>query len=160
MTALGISLLVVGAIVIVIEAHVPTLGILGGPGLIALGVGAVLAISGLGAGIILGVLTALVLTAIGGGVLYASVRKGLAARRRPVRAGPERLIGHVGVVQSWASSGGKVLLDGALWRARHSWTLDDHQDEPLHPGDQVVVERLSGLTLGVRRAEDWELSAW
>jgi hypothetical protein len=27
----------------------------------------------------------------------------------------------------------------------------------LHNGDAVVVERVSGLTLGVRPAEDWEL---
>ena len=27
----------------------------------------------------------------------------------------------------------------------------------LHEGDPVVVERLDGLTLSVRRAEDWEL---
>ena len=53
MTALGVSLLVIGAIVIVVEAHVPTLGLLGGPGVIALGVGAMLAISGLGGGVAL-----------------------------------------------------------------------------------------------------------
>ena len=44
MTALGVSLLIVGAIVIVAEAHVPSLGMLGGPGVIAIGVGAVWAV--------------------------------------------------------------------------------------------------------------------
>ncbi len=29
----------------------------------------------------------------------------------------------------------------------------------LHEGDSVVVERVSGLTLSVRRAEEWELIA-
>ena len=47
MTALGVSLLIVGAILILVEAHVPTLGVLGGPGVVALGVGAVLAVLGL-----------------------------------------------------------------------------------------------------------------
>jgi len=28
----------------------------------------------------------------------------------------------------------------------------------LHEGDQVVVERVSGLTLCVRKAEEWELN--
>ena len=28
----------------------------------------------------------------------------------------------------------------------------------LHEGDPIVVERLDGLTLAVRRAEDWELA--
>jgi membrane protein implicated in regulation of membrane protease activity len=36
--------------------------------------------------------------------------------------------------------------------------MRDEPEEPeLHAGDPVVVERLSGLTLSVRRAEDWEL---
>ena len=39
------------------------------------------------------------------------------------------------------------------WRARRSWP-----DEPaLAEGDQVVVEQVQGLTLSVRRAEEWEV---
>jgi membrane-bound serine protease (ClpP class) len=156
MTALGVSLLIVGAIVIVAEAHVPSLGLLGGPGVIAIGVGAVLAISGLGGGIALAVIAALLLAAIGVGAVALSVTKGLAVRRRRVRAGPEGLIGHLGVVRSWAEPTGSVLVDGALWRARRS-IVDEHGAE-LHAGDQVVVEHLTGLTVGVRRAEEWELT--
>jgi membrane-bound serine protease (ClpP class) len=155
MTALGVSLLIVGAIVIVAEAHVPTLGMLGGPGVVAVGLGAVLAVSGLGGGLALALITALVLVASGIGVVALSLHKGLAVRRRRVRAGPEGLIGHLGVVRSWAESTGSVLVDGALWRARRS-ILDEEVCE-LHTGDPVVVEHLSGLTVGVRRAEDWEL---
>ena len=29
----------------------------------------------------------------------------------------------------------------------------------LHQGDRVIVERLTGLTLSVRPAEEWELIA-
>lgn len=155
MTALGISLLVIGAIVVTVEAHVPTLGILGGPGVLALGVGAVLAVSGLGGGIALGLLMALLLVAGGAGVLLLSVRKAAGARRRRVTAGPERLVGHLGVVRRWREPVGDVLVDGALWRARRSW--GDEQRDPLNEGDPIVVERLDGLTLAVRPAEDWEL---
>jgi membrane-bound ClpP family serine protease len=42
MTELGMALLVVGAIMILAEAHVQSLGALGGPGVVALGAGAVL----------------------------------------------------------------------------------------------------------------------
>jgi membrane-bound serine protease (ClpP class) len=155
MTALGISLLVVGAIVIVVEAHVPTLGMLGGPGVVALGVGTVLAVSGLGGGIVLALVTALALIAAGIGVLAFSLHKAAGARRRRISAGPERLIGHLGVVRKWHEPVGDVLVDGALWRARRSW-CDDELAE-LHEGDPIVVERLDGLTLAVRPAEDWEL---
>jgi membrane-bound ClpP family serine protease len=156
MTALGVSLLIVGAIVIVAEAHVPSLGMLGGPGVLALGVGAVLAVSGLGGGIALAVIAALLLVSIGVGAVALSVTKGLAVRRRRVRAGPEGLIGHTGVVRSWAEPTGSVLVDGALWRARRS--IVDEEGAELHAGDRVVVEHLTGLTVGVRRAEEWELT--
>jgi membrane-bound serine protease (ClpP class) len=163
MTALGVSLLVVGSILVVVEAHVPTLGALGAPGVVALASGAVLTVAGLGGGVVVGVLAALLLTAVSAGVLTVSVRKGMATRRRRITAGPEGLIGHVGVVRSWHERAGKVLVDGALWHARRTQGVfeDDDPDDAvpeLHPGDHIVVERLSGLTLGVRPAEDWELS--
>ena len=50
------ALLVVGAVVAVAEAHYPTHGIAGGLGVVVMAVGAVLAISGLGAGVLLGLL--------------------------------------------------------------------------------------------------------
>ena len=46
---------------------------------------------------------------------------------------------------------GQVFIDGALWRARPC--LEDD----LTVGDQVVVERVNGLVLSVRRAEEWEI---
>jgi membrane-bound ClpP family serine protease len=157
MTALGVSLLCVGALLILLEAHVPTLGVLGGPGVLALGAGAVLAVIGLGGGVVLGVVAALLLAGAAGGVLAVSVGKGVAVRRRRVRAGPESLIGHVGVVRSWDAVTGCVQVDGALWRARRSVLDDDSDREDLQPGDAVVVDHLQGLTVGVRRAEEWEL---
>lgn len=155
MTALGIVLLVLGAVLVAIEAHVPRLGVLGAPGTIALGAGAILAISGLGGGIAVGVLAALALVGVAAGTLLITFRKGFAVRHRRVRAGPERLLGQVGVVRSWEESSGKVLVDGALWQARRS--LTDDEPAALHNGDSIVVERLDGLTLCVRPAEDWEL---
>lgn len=156
MTALGVSLLCVGALLILLEAHVPTLGVLGGPGVIALGAGAVLAVLGLGGGVVLGVVSALLLAGVAGSVLAISVGKGVAVRRQRVRAGPESLIGHLGTVRSWTGTTGSVLVDGALWRACRS-ALDDEDEADLHPGDEVVVDHRDGLTIRVRRAEEWEL---
>jgi membrane-bound serine protease (ClpP class) len=152
MTAIGIALLVVGAIVVTVEAHVPSLGMLGGPGVVALAVGAVLAVGGLGGGIALGVLAAILVTAVGVGVVGISVAKGKAVGRRRARTD---LVGRLGVVRRWDDPDGTVLVDGALWTARPS--LPD--GESLCSGDRIVVERVSGLTLCVRKAEDWELVA-
>jgi membrane-bound serine protease (ClpP class) len=158
MTALGVSLLFVGALLILLEAHVPTLGALGGPGVVVLGAGAVLAVLGLGGGVVLGVIAALLLAGTAGAVMALTVGKGVAVRRRAVRVGPESLIGHVGVVRSWSGTTGSVLVDGALWRARRSVMDDPEEPSELQSGDEVVVDHLDGLTVRVRRAEEWELT--
>jgi membrane-bound serine protease (ClpP class) len=59
----------------------------------------------------------------------------------------------MGVVRNWSGADGQVLVDGALWRARRSWA---DEDGVLGAGDPIVVERVSGLTLAVRKAEEWE----
>jgi membrane-bound ClpP family serine protease len=159
MTALGVSLLVIGALVILLEAHAPSMGLLGGPGVVLLVLGSVLAILGLGGGIAVTLATALLLGAAGGAAVLVSVREGMAVRRRRIRTGGEGLIGHLGVVRTWEDSAGKVQVDGALWQARLSWPADEDPQPNLHTGDSVVVERLNGLTLCVRRAEEWELTA-
>jgi membrane-bound ClpP family serine protease len=156
MTALGVVLLAIGAILVMAEAHVPSMGAVGGPGAAMMAVGAVLAVSALGGGLILGLIAALGLGGAGLGLVTVSVKKGAAVRGRRVRTGSEGLVGNIGVVRKWTASGGSVLLDGALWRAARSAYEDDDEVE-LHTGDKVVVERLNGLTLSVRRAEDWEL---
>jgi membrane-bound serine protease (ClpP class) len=115
-------------------------------------VGAVLAVAGLGGGVALGLVAAFAVGAVGVGVVALSVSKGAAVRRHRVRTD---LVGRLGVVRRWDSPDGTVLVDGALWNARPS--LPD--GEPIDAGDRVVVERVSGLTLCVRKAEDWELVA-
>jgi membrane-bound serine protease (ClpP class) len=57
-------------------------------------------------------------------------------------------------VRQWNERRGQVFVDGALWRARDDWT---EECCTLREGDVVVVQRVSGLTLSVRRAEEWEL---
>jgi membrane-bound ClpP family serine protease len=157
MTALGLALLAVGAVLVLVEAHVPRLGMLGGPGVVALAAGAILAVGGLGGGIAVGIILAVLLAGAGAGLLALTFHKGIAVRRRRVRSGRERLIGQVGVVRRWEEPRGKVLVDGALWKARRSWPEGEHDQPELHEGDPVVVERLDGLTLAIRPAEDWEL---
>ena len=74
MTTLGLVLLIVGALVAVVEAHYPTHGILGGLGVAVMAIGAVLAISGVGAGVILGLIGGLALAGAGGAYLGLTVK--------------------------------------------------------------------------------------
>lgn len=153
MVSFGIALLVVGALVGVAEAHYPTHGVIGGAGVIVMAIGAALAISGLGAGVLVG----LALAGLGAGALALTVGRGIDARRRRVSTGAEGMVGHIGVVRAWSDGTGSVLLDGAVWQARRSPALDGDEILELHAGDRVVVERLTGLTVSVRPAEEWEL---
>jgi membrane-bound ClpP family serine protease len=152
MVEVGVALVLVGVALLVAEAHVPS-GALGAAGGIALAVGAALAISAAGAGAALVVAAVVASLGVAAAWLLIAARKSFATRRLRAASGREALSGRTGVVRSWNGDGGQVFVDGALWRARRSW---DDGSEELGAGDAVVVEQVRGLTLGVRRAEEWE----
>jgi membrane-bound ClpP family serine protease len=149
---IGVALVLVGAALLVAEAHVPS-GILGVAGGGSLAVGAALAISAAGGGAAIIVASVLAATSVAALWLAIVARKALPTRRLKTRIGSEALAGHLGVVRHWSGKDGQVLVDGTLWNARRSWA---DEDGTLGEGDPIVVERVSGLTLAVRRAEDWE----
>ena len=155
MTARGFALLIAGAALVIAEAHVPG-GVLGVAGGIALVAGGIIVIAALGGGAAVAVPAGVGIGLAAGGWSLVVARKAAAARLTRVQSGAEALCGHLGVVRSWTEPSGQVFVDGALWRARHEWPLDDDR---LQEGDAVVVERVSGLTLCVRRADEWELTA-
>jgi membrane-bound serine protease (ClpP class) len=152
MVELGVALVVVGAALLVAEAHLPggPLGVAGGTMLAG---GAALALGSAGGGVAVVLAAVLAAAAVTGLWLAVATRKGLAAGRLRASSGREALSGRTGVVRSWQGGNGQVFVDGALWRARPSWP-DGEQE--LAVGDAVVVERVNGLTLAVRRAEEWE----
>jgi membrane-bound serine protease (ClpP class) len=152
MTAFGIALLVVGAALLVAEAHLPTAGALGVAGVAALGAGGWLALSGADAAAGVAIAVGVGLALVGAAFVALVVLQVARTRRRRVRGGPEALVGHLGT----ARGAERVFVDGALWRARPSWPGEAPE---LHAGDPVVVERVTGLTLCVRRADPWELEA-
>ncbi len=153
MGILGIVLVLTGAGLLVAEAHLPTYGVLGAVGLVSLVLGGALAVDASGGGLALIVIVGLVLALLAGVALAAAVRGAAGVVRRRARGGTDDLVGHVGVVRNVLAPVGQVFVDGALWRARPCW--EDPED--LREGDHVVVERVQGLTLSVRRAEEWEL---
>jgi membrane-bound serine protease (ClpP class) len=102
--------------------------------------------------LILGAALALATVAV---LALVTLREARAISRRQVETGAEGLIGHVGIVRRKIDPLGDVAVDGELWRARRSWVAED---EPApDEGDAVVVDSVQGLTLLVRRAEEWEV---
>ena len=155
MSQIGLFLLIVSAALAVAEAHVPTHGALGAAAVASLAAGVALVVGGAGTSMLLALATGAAVAAVGAGYLWGVVHKALAARRTRVRSGAQGLIGKVGEVRATPAPFGKVFLDGALWKAR-LWCPED-EEAKLECGDPIVVERVDGLTLTVRRAEDWEL---
>jgi membrane-bound ClpP family serine protease len=154
-STIGIALLLAGAALAAAEAHVQFHGVLGVTAAVLAATGIALLVDGAGAGIAIALAVGLCLGLVAAGYSLLVFRKGLAATRSRVRSGAEGLIGRVGEVRAEPAPVGQVFLAGALWRARVSAT---EEPESLHRGDAIVVERVDGLTLTVRRAEEWEVA--
>ena len=155
MTAQIITLLILGSGLLVAEAHVASYGLLGTAGVAALFAAIVLAVLHSGGGLALAFALTVPIAALMITLGAVWIRKALIVSRRRARGGAEGLIGHVGVVRRPLEPVGHVAVDGELWRARRCWA---EEDEPApREGDAVVVDRVQGLTLCVRRAEVWEV---
>jgi len=155
MVVLTLALLFLGLGLLVLEAHLPTYGLLGTAGIGAIGGAIALAVVDSGGGVALALGIALPIAAAAIAVGGLAMRTALAAGRRRARCGADELIGHVGVVRRPLDPLGHVVVDGELWRARRSWA--DEDEPPPAEGEPVVVDRVQGLTLSVRRAELWEV---
>jgi membrane-bound serine protease (ClpP class) len=135
----GLGLVLLGAGLLVVDAHVTTHGALSIAGLTAMSVGLITLFHNAPAPYHTSVPLVVTLTVLLGGFWALAVSKAVAARRQPVTVGPEEIVGMQGVVRE----GGLVSIHGELWRAR--------SPEPLMPGERVQVDELDGLVLNVHR---------
>lgn len=154
MTGLSVVLMIAGALLLVAEAHVVSYGVLGVAGVLALVAGAVLAVSAAGGSVAVALAFAIPVAIVTVALMLVAGRKALTLLRRRPQGGSTGLVGRIGVVRRAPAPVGDVLVEGELWRARNSW----YDGEPaLREGEHVVVEQVHGLTLTVRRAEEWEV---
>lgn len=139
---LGVALMLVGGMMIVIEAYTPTLGLVGLAGLLLFGFGMfVIFPEGFRVStsviatilVVAGGLLALILFAIVGSRSHGPLIGGDAVRKRE------------GIVDEWSGHEGWVIIEGERWRARC--------DKPLSPGDKVRVVSVDGLIVVVKQAK-------
>jgi membrane-bound ClpP family serine protease len=154
MTAAVVVLLVTGAALLVAEAHVTSYGLLSLAGALALAGGVGLALESGGVSVALAVALAVALTAVFASVGFVAARASLRLRRRRALGGAQGLVGRLGVVRRELSPVGVVAVMGELWKARPAWS---EIEAPPEEGEDVIVEQVHGLTLWVRRAEEWEV---
>jgi membrane-bound ClpP family serine protease len=155
MTVLGLLLIVVAVVLLLAEAHLSTGGLMAACASLAAVGGVVLLLLAAGAGAVLVLVVGLCAIAAAVSLLVVARRHVLRPLRLRPRTGREALVGHVGVVRAAGGPEPAVFLDGALWRAEPS---PIHHETELHDGERVVVESVNGLTLRVRKAEQWELN--
>lgn len=136
----GILLVLLGVVLLIIDAHVVTHGALTVSGLTSLIVGGLLLFHNAPSPYHTSVPLVVSIAATLGALWAFALAKAVRVRRRPVTIGPESIVGELGEVRR----DGLVFVRGELWRAR------TRSGEPLLPGERVEVEAIDGLTLDVR----------
>ncbi len=137
----GLGLIILGMILLVAEAFLPSFGILGFGGVIAFVIGSIMLIDTEvpGFGVSPYFMGAVALLAGGGTLLIAT--KMYRLRHQPVRTGSDEMVGSPGKVLDWSGDRGEIRVQGEIWQAR--------AQAPLEPGRAVRVTAMEGMTLVV-----------
>jgi len=140
----GLALIVLGTLLVIAEAFVPSFGTLGLGGVIAFVMGSIIlfdtGVPGfeIAMPLIGGIATAAALVLVG--IVWLFNR----ARSRPVVTGAEQIVGSFAEAISDFQGAGTVRLGGELWNARTT--------APVRAGQRVRVTRMEGLLLHVEPA--------
>lgn len=137
----GLALIVLGALLVVAEAFVPSFGTLGVGGLIAFVMGSIMLFDTSVPGFDVAMPIIGGIAFVAGLVLCAIVWMFGRARRRPIVTGVERIVGGTAEAVGDFSEQGAVRLGGEIWNARSS--------APLRAGQRVRVVKVDGLLLWV-----------
>ena len=129
----GLMLVLLGVTLLVVDAHVTSHGALTLSGLVAIAVGLVTLFHKAPAPYNTSITLIVTVTALLGGFWAVAMAKAVAVRRRPVRIGPEEIVGMEGVVRTR----GYVFVRGELWRAPSA--------DMIPAGEHVKVDALDGL---------------
>ncbi len=138
----GLGLILLGVAFIVAEAFLPSFGILGIGGAVALTIGAIVLFDGDTSGsYALPLPFVVTLGVVSSGLVFATVAFALRARKRPVVSGSEELIGSHGIALDDFEKEGWVRVSGERW---HAVSMD-----PVRRGQSLRVKSRAGLTLVV-----------
>jgi membrane-bound serine protease (ClpP class) len=140
----GAGLVLLGAVLMGVEAHVGAFGAIGIGGIVAFVIGSIMMFPSRVPGFELSpwvIAEAVVVTA---GLFLFVLGVLFRSRRRVVIAGMRALLGAEGEALSWQGQHGRILIKGETWRARAT--------APLRPGTRVKVIDRDGLVLLVEPA--------
>jgi membrane-bound serine protease (ClpP class) len=150
-TAVGIALLVIGLVLIIAEAQLPTHGVLGVAGVLALVFAGLLLFDTESDAFEVSVPVVIVTGLLLGGFVAFAATKAVQAHTPGSSTGREHLIGLTGDVRVPLDPVGQIFVDGALWRAKLAEGTGDADAERVRErAARVRVEAVEGLTLRVR----------
>jgi membrane-bound serine protease (ClpP class) len=145
--AAGALLILLAFGLLVAEAFIVSHGALAAGGIVALIFGGLLLFDTDSDAFSISVPVVIFTAALLGGSFTFVISKAVQARHAQVHTGSEELVGARGVVRAPLDPIGHVFVRGALWRAKGP------DSSPLGVGVEVVVEKVEGLTLTVRKAD-------
>jgi membrane-bound serine protease (ClpP class) len=139
----GLALLLLGMLLMVAEAFLPSFGIVGLGGIVAFALGALFLFDPDQSDIPIQASWQVVagLTAVSAAFFLGVLSLAMRARQRPVITGSEEMLGSVGEVVQWAAGRGRVRVRGEIWAAESAAGLTE--------GQKVRVTGRTGLTLAV-----------
>ncbi len=145
----GVALIIFAFVLFGLEIFVPSGGILGGGGVVALILGGLLLTSGnppefqISRWLLIGLATAM-----GAMVVFVLVNI-VRIRRMPAQVGVETMVGHEAVARSVLNPEGLVFLEGETWSG-------ESEEGIIQPGERVVITEVHGLRLKVRKQQQPE----
>jgi membrane-bound serine protease (ClpP class) len=141
----GVALIMFAFVLFGLEIFVPSGGILGGGGVVALILGGLLLTSGnppefqISRWLVIGLAAGM-----GGMVLFVLVNI-FRIRMMPAQVGMETMVGRSAVARSALDPKGYVFIDGEMWGA-------ESEQGPIEQGERVVITEAEGLKLKVKKA--------
>lgn len=138
----GLALIVLGIILMIAEVMAPSFGALGIGGIVAMVIGSIILIDTDVPGFSVSRPLIGAIATVGSLGLMTIIGVAVKARRRPVVAGREQLVGQTGTAQDSFEGDGHVYVHSERWNA--------FSRQPVKKGEAVEVTSVDGLTLEVR----------
>ncbi len=138
----GVLLLILGLVMLILEATVTSYGLLAIGGITSLLLGSLMLMREEFPFYQLSWSVILPVVVLGGGLTFLIVTFGVKSLRRRTSTGSEGLIGMTGIAKTDLTPSGQILVHGELW--------DALSEEPLKAGAHIQVTHIDGLTLHVK----------
>jgi len=143
----GIALIVFGVVLFILEIKITSYGLLTVGGIISLLLGSVMLVKAESSLEFVAISWSVIIPAVlcTAAFFLFAIGMGIRAQRRKPVTGVEGIVGETGEALTALAPSGQVRVHGELWRAVTS-------GDTIPAGSRVVVDRVDGLRLTVRRA--------